>query len=567
MFKKPIANLKTFSPLRSSDRRRFQNEAYEAYPSLKDSPLMPEDLRSAKFIAQNGAAGVVYVSQDHQPLWITIENLPPIPTVYTTWQHPDMLPILYTWTPVIQKLIEGADLMIPGLVPGPTGTLPELDQGDLVAITVKGYRYPLAIGTMVLPTSDIKPRSGMKGKAVHIIHVYQDYLWTMGDKSEPPQLSQELDESDDEEGVDEEVKEEIVNEKEQEEKEEKLVEQEPVKQLSIEEIDDILKTSLYHALVYKITPDNNTIFPISASSFYSAYIMPSRPVGAEAADIKKSSWKKLQKFLKVIEKSGLLKTKEQRGETMIMSIQWSHPTLQQVAKYKTIEQQPSVATTPATTVSHEEKKSAEIQEFFKPMGSFIFRFFDEAQQDKDALYTFVELRTILNDYVKKNELVNPKNQKMVRLDAILCDALLSKAEYSTIDQLARDQLVARLSSKMQPFHTILLPGQKDPLLRKGHPKSIEIVQEIRQGRKTVTKVTGVEAFGLEIEELVKDFTKLCASSVTSNPIHGVSPKNPLFEIMVQGPQIKNLTEYFLNKGVPKKLIESTDKTQKNKKKK
>lgn len=104
--------------------------------------------------------------------------------------------------------------------------------------------------------------------------------------------------------------------------------------------------------------------------------------------------------------------------------------------------------------------------------------------------------------------------RMVRLDAILCDALLSKAEYSTIDQLARDQLVARLSSKMQPFHTILLPGQKDPLLRKGHPKSIEIVQEIRQGRKTVTKVTGVEAFGLEIEELVKDFTKLCASSVT-----------------------------------------------------
>lgn len=139
--------------------------------------------------------------------------------------------------------------------------------------------------------------------------------------------------------------------------------------------------------------------------------MPSRPVGAEAADIKKSSWKKLQKFLKVIEKSGLLKTKEQRGETMIMSIQWSHPTLQQVTKYKTIEQQPSVAIAPATAVSHEEKKPAEIQEFFKPMGSFILRFFDEAQQDKDALYTFVELRTILNDYVKEHELVNPKNQK------------------------------------------------------------------------------------------------------------------------------------------------------------
>lgn len=48
---------------------------------------------------------------------------------------------------------------------------------------------------MALPTSEIKPRSGMKGKAVHIIHVYEDYLWSMGDKSGPPEL---LDISDDE---------------------------------------------------------------------------------------------------------------------------------------------------------------------------------------------------------------------------------------------------------------------------------------------------------------------------------------------------------------------------------
>lgn len=48
--------------------------------------------------------------------------------------------------------------------------------------------YPLAIGTMALPTSEIRPRSGMKGKAVHVIHVYEDYLWSMGDKSTPPEF-------------------------------------------------------------------------------------------------------------------------------------------------------------------------------------------------------------------------------------------------------------------------------------------------------------------------------------------------------------------------------------------
>lgn len=86
MFKKPLSNIKSFSPLRSSDRRRFQNEAYEAYPSLKESctsegasHLMPDDLQSAKFVSHSGTPGVVYKAEK-QALWISLEKLPPIPT-------------------------------------------------------------------------------------------------------------------------------------------------------------------------------------------------------------------------------------------------------------------------------------------------------------------------------------------------------------------------------------------------------------------------------------------------------------------------------------------------------
>lgn len=50
--------------------------------------------------------------------------------------------------------------------------------------------------------------------------------------------------------------------------------------------------------------------------------------------------------------------------------------------------------------------------------------------------------------------------------------------------------------------------------------------------------------------------------MTDNAIQGVSPKNPLFEIMVQGPQIKNVTELILSKGVPKRFIDTVDKTAK-----
>lgn len=66
---------------------------------------------------------------------------------------------------------------------------------------------------------------------------------------------------------------------------------------------------------------------------------------------------------------------------------------------------------------------------------------------------------------------------------------------------------------MQPFHVLILPG-KEPVLRKGAPKPVSITQEIRQGRKTVTKVVGVEQYDIDVVELCKELTKLCASSAT-----------------------------------------------------
>lgn len=47
-----------------------------------------------------------------------------------------------------------------------------------------------------------------------------------------------------------------------------------------------------------------------------------------------------------------------------------------------------------------------------------------------------------------------------------------------------------------------------------------------------------------------------------NSIQGVSPKNPLYEIMVQGPQIRIVNELLLSKGVPKRYIDTFDKTAK-----
>lgn len=48
----------------------------------------------------------------------------------------------------------------------------------------------MAVGTMAIATSKLTPLSNLKGKAVHIIHVYKDHLWAMGTKAEPPDLAE-----------------------------------------------------------------------------------------------------------------------------------------------------------------------------------------------------------------------------------------------------------------------------------------------------------------------------------------------------------------------------------------
>jgi len=72
---------------------------------------------------------------------------------------------------------------------------------------------------------------------------------------------------------------------------------------------------------------------------------------------------------------------------------------------------------------------------------------------------------------------------------------------------------------MQRMHMIALPGQ-EPILRDGSPRNVLITLETRQGRKTMTKVTGVEWYGLSVDEVCKDLTRRCASSVTGTYAYG-----------------------------------------------
>ncbi|KAG0006405.1 hypothetical protein BGZ65_008450 [Modicella reniformis] len=363
MFKKPLASLKSFSPLRSSDRRRLRDEILASFPVLRDMEpindtpitaiITPEGLQSAKFISYIEEPGTLYTDAEGTPLWFKISASKRdsiiVPTVYMLWKFPNLIPGLTTWNPVVDKLRNGADLMIPGVITANNTEVPDLDEGALVVIFARGNKYPIGVGTMAISGRTIASSRGSlppRGKAVHILHVHDDQLWAMGNNPDLPAdweqglkapLDNEYESSGDENDED------AAPVRDEEDLEtrtdnenhglEDITEQsvEPAQEtivLSTEEVDRYLQEALLQVLKFKITEGvAKELLPMNASTLYSSYVLPNRARGraSEAADIKKSSWKKLAKWLKVVEKQDILKCKLVGGELILHSINWNHP--------------------------------------------------------------------------------------------------------------------------------------------------------------------------------------------------------------------------------------------------
>lgn len=154
---------------------------------------------------------------------------------------------------------------------------------------------------------------------------------------------------------------------------------------SVSQIDAYLNSALHQALGQLGTSGT----PISASSLYSGHVLPCRPasIPLEQRDdvvINKSSWKKLAKWIKVVEKEGLVKAKEGRGgEITITAIHSEHPFIALHKAHKTIakedeqlkrataaEKDQAAATQVETPSAKGKGKSNEmsIEEVWKPNG-------------------------------------------------------------------------------------------------------------------------------------------------------------------------------------------------------
>ncbi|XP_004612305.1 eukaryotic translation initiation factor 2D-like [Sorex araneus] len=180
MFAKPF-RVKSKTAMKSSEMRELQAELVMTLPSLAPNELnelIPGDepIITVQLEVHKRNTVTVFMIQGNPILFQVDKHL--YPTVYTLWRYPHLLPTFLTWPIILERIVKGADLMLPGVVIPPDG-LPSVQKEDTCAIALLENRAPVAVGIALMPTSRMLSTQ-LQGRGISVLHAYQDFLCPEG---------------------------------------------------------------------------------------------------------------------------------------------------------------------------------------------------------------------------------------------------------------------------------------------------------------------------------------------------------------------------------------------------
>lgn len=609
MFKKSL-EAKSQQRLSGADRKKLKRTIKERFRNASDSEIdsiLPPKAEITIVKLQNRVH--LYGVEGGFPMFFDIDGRGTeiFPTVYALWKVPDLLPaFILKGGEVSRFVIGGADLMFPG-ISIPAEGLPSFAEGEPWAVKVPGNLAPIAVGTTTM-SSTAALKAGLRGKALRITHYYRDSLWELVEGHyvpnagfledvvfEDPSLSSASQASDSCEGVNEassDPQNDISNKKEGESVDVLDltseanpsstalldVSNDPAEQitanvddlkvtdeesnvevhhtLSTEDVDALLDKCLLQAL-HTTVKDKD--LPMPGSTLWAGHVLPCRPSGI-TLDIKKSSYKKLSKWLQAKSSTTLISVKEDKHkkEVVLNSVNRNHPEYTSFRPEKRQAEKSDQTSDHAASESRSHK-TLEVAEIYKP-SVHVNPIFASVGVDTGKLFSASEATDIVFRYIEKENLVKPTDKSMVVLDAILCDALFKGAikkgsTYPTA--IHKKELGHTFVNRMQAHHVVTRGGES--VVRKGALKNIQIMTERRQGNKKVTKVSGFESFLMDAEALASELQKKFACSTTVAELPGKKGH----EVLVQGGVIEDLAKHLVEQyGIPKRCIEVLDKTKK-----
>jgi translation initiation factor 2D len=179
MFLRPF-HVRSNAAAKGTERKRLRKTVSGLFPEIEPAVLdllLPTkcNLESIRLTTHLGVHVSVSVI-NKEPLFFEFHGQL-FPTVYTLWQAGSLLQCVYTWPPVMEKLLGGADLMLPGVVGREKGgrTLEGLEKGQSCAVALVGNRIPVGVAVSLMSWHEMQ-ECDMKGKGFKILHLFGDKL-------------------------------------------------------------------------------------------------------------------------------------------------------------------------------------------------------------------------------------------------------------------------------------------------------------------------------------------------------------------------------------------------------
>ncbi|XP_063537647.1 eukaryotic translation initiation factor 2D [Cydia strobilella] len=609
MFAKPF-KVKSNNSLKNSEKKHLVQRILDEFPTAteevaKELVHMKSSCSCVKVTAHSGEVLDVYVVNGVALLLDVRGAL--LPTVAALWRAPGLLPTLTVHEPVLAKIQGGAPLYLPGVVI-PTGgaSFPVFARGTPIALRTTDNAAAAAVGRAALASGEMlmkvggvcmemvhwvgdtlsrEPKFGRLERPridpalapappqaagdrladqLHQVHIKQEEWPALGRRPAapatpatpatptpppatpatptPPPAPVHQDSTTDMDSPETENAAEPI-----EEKDDGIP----------KDMDGLLEWAMLGFLKLHA---KSVELPLLSSLLYRNYLLPLCPPD-RTMDVKKSSYKKVGKFLEAMQKEGYLQVRElEKGVDAVTALNPLHPL---VRRHAPPPPPPPVAPPPAGAGDDDgvEYTPPRVREMFSVTAAVS----DLLSLKKGSLLSAAELRAALTEYVRvrvrvrvrARDLTAPAQREAVVLDATLAKVLQAQEQ----DIIKWDALMAGVQAKLTPCTEMQFADGTHKLTKaKLDPIRMQVVN--RSGNKKVTLVSNLEAFGFTLPELAR----ACQRGVAASCGVTRAPGAKCDQLMLQGDQQYYVARLLIEKyGLPKKFVEGADKALKKKK--
>lgn len=580
MYKKQFA-VQQQNLLSKKDLKGLKAGIAEQFPGIEQEALdtlLPEG--QVKLLKLDNR-GVLYVAENQPPSFFDPEGRQDFyPTLHTLWLHPNIMPELTIHPEVSKYVLNGADLMLPGVIVPANGVagFGSVSKGQKRCIKCEGNPYAIAIGKMLVNQTQMEK---LKGKGLEVCHVFKDCLWVFSGKSIPnkgfSEKEDEITKCGDTTYVPGAVKAEAPAVPVASSTDESPAAPSDASPTSAGDAspvaapasapeasgssrapddwtqDELLDFCFMQAFTISLLEDKS--LPVEASELYEKHMKPARPEGT-SLDVKKSSHKQIGKFLNALRKSKVIEVNEKKGVISVTKVVRDHKFFAQLkekfagASAEAAEVAASSASVSAsskdlpppkvTTVWKIKSDSKGLEELFKSVG-----------KSKTDFHSSEDARNVLLGYIKTQKLGEASDDDArVKLDDGLISALYrvagaQKKDLTFPEDESLGELEEKMLSRMQEHTTIEVAGLP-PVTRKGPPEHwlIEVTLS-RKGAHNVTRVCNLEAYGIEVPSLGDELKKKLNCTVHIEAMPGKNSKDQ--SMTLQGHVDQELSEHLQQK--------------------